>query len=134
MEEETEIKTVTVKDPIAPWNRLMFKFNDKLYYWVLKPVSKGYAAVLPQIMRTGIKNFFYNIKAPIRIAGCLLQGKGGKGGKRIFQIHHQQHSGCFGIRESGKKIPAFEPKPGRYRTSNRPHRHWKRNIHRMAVF
>ncbi len=37
---DKEIKE-NIPDPIAPWNRVMFQFNDKLYFWVLKPVQKN---------------------------------------------------------------------------------------------
>ncbi len=33
----------TIADPLEPVNRLFFHFNDKLYYWVLKPFAKGYS-------------------------------------------------------------------------------------------
>jgi phospholipid-binding lipoprotein MlaA len=32
----------TISDPIEPFNRAMFHFNDRLYFWVLRPVSLGY--------------------------------------------------------------------------------------------
>ncbi len=35
-------------DPLEPMNRLFFEFNDKLYFWVLKPVKKGYSTILPE--------------------------------------------------------------------------------------
>ncbi len=30
---------IVVSDPLEPVNRLFFQFNDKLYFWVLKPVA-----------------------------------------------------------------------------------------------
>lgn len=67
-----------VSDPLHGWNRAMFTFNDKMYYWVLKPVASGYTQVVPKFARIGIKNFFYNLAAPGRFANCVLQGKGEK--------------------------------------------------------
>ena len=37
-----EEPAITISDPIEPFNRAMFHFNDKLYFWALKPVSQGY--------------------------------------------------------------------------------------------
>ncbi len=74
-EEASDASMVTVADPLAPWNRAMFHFNDKLYFWVLKPVCQGYNYVLPTAARTGMKHFFINAAAPIRLINCLLQGK-----------------------------------------------------------
>ena len=51
----------------------MFHFNDKLYFWVLKPVAQGYKKVVPEAPRVGVNNFFSNLKFPIRFVSCLLQ-------------------------------------------------------------
>ncbi len=39
--EDAEEEVVQVADPLSPWNRAMFHFNDKLYFWLLKPLSRG---------------------------------------------------------------------------------------------
>ncbi len=72
-DEEEEIPGIY--DPLEPLNRFFFHFNDKLYFWVLKPVSQGYGKVVPKPVRTRVKNFFINLASPIRIVNCLLQGK-----------------------------------------------------------
>jgi phospholipid-binding lipoprotein MlaA len=64
-----------VADPLAGFNRAMFVFNDKLYFWLLKPVSSGYRVVVPTPVRVSVKNFFYNIQGPVRFVNCLLQRK-----------------------------------------------------------
>ncbi len=73
-DEEFEEEIIT-PDPLEPWNRLMFQFNDKLYFWVLKPAAKGYNAVVPRGARVSVRNFFHNITTPIRFVNSLLQGK-----------------------------------------------------------
>ncbi|MDY0219691.1 MAG: VacJ family lipoprotein [Desulfobacterium sp.] len=65
----------SVPDPILGFNKLMYRFNDKAYFWVLKPVAKGYARVLPQQVRIGIDNMFDNLMFPVRFVNSLLQGK-----------------------------------------------------------
>jgi phospholipid-binding lipoprotein MlaA len=64
-----------VADPIEPVNRGVFYVNDKLYRWVLKPVAKGYAFVVPEGARVAVRNFFFNLATPIRAVNALLQGK-----------------------------------------------------------
>ena len=76
LEETAEPEPSRVADPIAPFNKAMFYFNDKLYFWVLKPITRGYAAIFPEFARTGVANFFRNIYTPIRFVNSLLQGKG----------------------------------------------------------
>ncbi len=66
-------EAAVVSDPIEPWNRLMYKFNDKLYFWVLKPVARGYSAVVPEQARVSVSNFFHHITTPIRLVNSLLQ-------------------------------------------------------------
>jgi phospholipid-binding lipoprotein MlaA len=65
-------------DPRDPWegfNRSMYAFNTKLDNAVLKPAAKGYRAITPDPVETGVTNFFANLEE-IRIAvNNLLQFK-----------------------------------------------------------
>jgi phospholipid-binding lipoprotein MlaA len=76
-EDETEdtVEEVTIADPIEPFNRVMFEFNDKFYFWALKPVARGYSAIVPEPARISVRNFFKNVKMPIRFVNSLFQGK-----------------------------------------------------------
>ena len=38
---EESAAEANVPDPIEPFNRAMHQFNDKLYFWALKPVAQG---------------------------------------------------------------------------------------------
>lgn len=62
-------------DPLEGFNRAMYTFNDKLDIYVLKPVAKGYRAVLPTPVRKSVSNFFSNLHEPVVILNNLLQGK-----------------------------------------------------------
>lgn len=64
-----------VWDPIEPVNRGMFWFNDKLYFYALKPVAKGYRVVVPEPGRKAVGNVFTNLGAPVRMVNHALQGK-----------------------------------------------------------
>jgi phospholipid-binding lipoprotein MlaA len=65
----------SVADPFEPWNRIVFTFNDRLYYWVMKPAAKGYNAVVPQGARVSVRNFFNNLSMPVRFVNASLQLK-----------------------------------------------------------
>ena len=65
----------SLRDPLYWFNYGMYTFNDKLYFWVLRPVAKGYKAVTPLCLRKGIDNFFYNTIFPVRFVNSILQGK-----------------------------------------------------------
>lgn len=64
---------VTIADPIEPFNRAMYQVNDKMYFWLLKPVAQGYKVVVPEPARISVKNFFSNLRFPVRLVSCLLQ-------------------------------------------------------------
>lgn len=72
---EELVEETVIADPIEPWNRAMYHFNDKLYFWVLKPVARGYNVVVPEPVRISARNFFNNVAMPIRFVNCLLQLK-----------------------------------------------------------
>jgi phospholipid-binding lipoprotein MlaA len=72
---EEGAEDVTIADPIEPLNRLMFNFNDKLYFWALKPVARGYNAVVPEPVRVSVRDFFRNVAMPVRFVNSVLQGK-----------------------------------------------------------
>ena len=74
-DEEFEETLDTIADPIQPFNRLMFEVNDKLYFYVLKPIAQVYGAILPEPARVSVRNFISNIRTPVRLINCLLQGK-----------------------------------------------------------
>ena len=109
MEEEFGAAPIAVSDPLAPVNRVMFRFNDKLYFWVLKPAAQGYRAVIPGFARTGIRNFFHNLRAPIRIAGALLQLKGEKAMIEYSRFLVNSTAGGLGFFNVLKKYPHLNP-------------------------
>jgi len=63
------------KDPIEGINRGIYKFNDVTDKAIFKPVAKGYKAVAPTPVRTGINNFFNNLRTITSIFNNLLQFK-----------------------------------------------------------
>ncbi len=72
-DKESEGEKVSIADPLEPFNRAMFNFNDKLYFWVLKPVARGYNKAIPELARVSVSNFYSNMSFPIRFVNSLLQ-------------------------------------------------------------
>ncbi|MFK5927504.1 MAG: VacJ family lipoprotein [Desulfuromusa sp.] len=64
-----------IADPLQPFNRGTFWVNDKLYFYLFKPVARGYRLVLPRPARVSVGNFFSNLATPIRAGNALLQFK-----------------------------------------------------------
>ena len=86
-----------VSDPIEPFNRGMFYFNDKLYTWVMRPAALGYRKVTPENARIGVRNFFSNLTTPIRFVNCLLQGKGEKASTEFARLMVNSTIGLLGF-------------------------------------
>lgn len=65
----------TNEDRYEGFNRAVYKFNDTLDRAALKPVAKGYRAVTPGFVRTGIGNVLSNLEYPGTFLNQFLQGK-----------------------------------------------------------
>ena len=64
-------------DPFEPFNRQVHAFNRSADQVVVRPLAQGYAAVTPAPVRSGIRNFFSNLRAPAVMINLLLQGRPG---------------------------------------------------------
>jgi phospholipid-binding lipoprotein MlaA len=63
------------RDPFEGFNRASYKFTDAIDRAALKPVAKGYKAVAPQFVETGVTNFFSNLGTTTTLVNDVLQGK-----------------------------------------------------------
>jgi len=91
-----------VYDPLEPINRGIFWFNDKLYFYLLKPVAKGYRWVMPDPLMLGIGNFFSNLASPMRIINAGLQGKFGDAGNEVTRFAVNTTIGIGGFFDTAK--------------------------------
>jgi len=64
-----------VDDPLRPVNGAVFEFNRGLHRLVVLPAVDIYGAVTPDLVETGINNFFSNLGYLHVIANDLLQGR-----------------------------------------------------------
>jgi phospholipid-binding lipoprotein MlaA len=104
-EKEFEKRRVQVADPLYIWNKGMFHFNDKLYFWLIKPLAKGYKAVAPEIFRESVRNFFNNLVTPIRLVNCLLQGKGQAAASEFTKFVINTTIGLLGLGNPASQYP-----------------------------
>jgi phospholipid-binding lipoprotein MlaA len=84
-------------DPLEPFNRAMYTFNDTLDRYVLKPVAKGYRAVLPSPVRKGVSNFFGNLHEPAVMVNSALQGKFSQAASDLSRFILNTAFGVFGL-------------------------------------
>ena len=97
-----EEESPQIADPLRVWNKGMYYFNDKFYFWLLKPVSQGYSAVVPEGMRISVSNFFYNITTPIRFVSNLLQLKMKTAGNELLRFAVNSTFGVGGLGDFAK--------------------------------
>ena len=100
LDEDEEI--LDVYDPLEPINRGIFWFNDKLYFYLLKPVAKGYRWVMPDPLMLGIGNFFSNLASPMRIINAGLQGKFSDAGNELTRFAVNTTIGIGGFFDTAK--------------------------------
>jgi len=93
---------VRVADPIEPVNRALFAFNDRLYFWLLKPVAQGYAFLVPEPARVGIRNALTNVAMPVRLVNSLLQGKIKGAGRELGRFTINTTIGMAGLFDTAK--------------------------------
>ena len=68
-------------DPFESVNRKVFGFNETVDEYVLAPVARGYRNVVPDMARTGVTNFFNNLRDLWSSVNALLQGDLEKSGQ-----------------------------------------------------
>ena len=68
----------SMSDSNDPWqtvNRPVFAVNDAFDQALFKPLAKGYNAITPQLVKTGVTNFFSNLNEIDNALNNLFQGK-----------------------------------------------------------
>ena len=67
--------TTAAYDPWEPLNRRVHRFNVGVDNVIARPLATAYTHVVPRFARTGVSNFFSNIRSPVTILNQLLQGR-----------------------------------------------------------
>jgi phospholipid-binding lipoprotein MlaA len=96
-----DIETLHIADPIEPFNRGMFWLNDKLYFYLFKPIARGYR-VVPEPARKSVSNFFSNLGTPVRFANALLQFKLADAGSELGRLVINSTLGIGGLFDPAK--------------------------------
>ncbi len=85
------------QDPLEPFNRSMYKFNDAVDKAVLKPVAKGYNTVIPEPGKIMVRNFFSNLDDITVTLNDLLQLKFAQAASDGTRVLFNSTFGIFGI-------------------------------------
>jgi len=85
------------KDPLEGLNRTVYKFNDVVDNVALKPVAKGYQAITPSPVQTGVNNFFKNIRDVVTLVNELFQFKFKQGVNTAGRVALNTTVGVLGV-------------------------------------
>lgn len=92
------------RDPLEPVNRGIYQFNEAVDKAVLKPVAKGYKAVVPPPVRSGVTNVFGNFTDVTTAINNLLQGKLADAVSDVGRIAVNSTVGIFGVFDVASRI------------------------------
>ncbi|MBI5211451.1 MAG: VacJ family lipoprotein [Elusimicrobia bacterium] len=86
-----------VFDPLRGYNRAMYHFNDKFYFWAAKPAAQFYGIVLPEPLRVAIRRGYTNMGFPVRFVALGLQGRFSKVGSETGRFLVNSTLGVGGL-------------------------------------
>lgn len=89
--------TANPQDPLEPYNRSMFAFNDAVDRTVLKPVATAYRDNVPSLIRQGVNNFFANLEDAWSVVNNLLQLKGAAAAESFMRFNVNTFFGLAGV-------------------------------------
>jgi len=84
-------------DPLEPFNRGMYRFNDTLDKAIAKPVAQGYKAAMPTPVQMMVSNFFSNMDDAVITINDLLQFKFAQAASDGARFVFNSTFGVFGL-------------------------------------
>ena len=85
------------QDPLEPFNRNMHRFNATVDDMVLRPVATVYSQVTPDLVRTGVNNFFENIRDVWSFVNAALQLRPREASENFMRFNVNTVFGLFGV-------------------------------------
>lgn len=99
--------TSLIADPLERLNRSTFWVNDKLYFYLFKPVARGYRFVAPRPARVSVGNFFTNLSTPVRAINALFQLKFYTAGTELYRFLVNTTVGLGGFFDPAEVLVGF---------------------------
>ena len=91
-------------DPLEPWNRKVYAFNEGLDNAVLKPTATVYQKVVPSPVRTAATNFFNNIYDLWSATNLFLQGRVTDGLSDVMRFGSNTVFGILGLADVASEM------------------------------
>lgn len=90
---------VAIQDPWERYNRRIFRFNTMIDKHVAAPVARVYTRRVPQVVRTGVTNFFRNLQLVPTSLNLLLQGHSAASARSLGRFAVNTTVGIAGVRD-----------------------------------
>lgn len=85
------------RDPLEPANRAVYAFNDAIDRAALEPLAKGYRAITPSPVQTGLRNFYSNFDDVTVFANSAMQLRLEQSVSDLLRIAINSTFGFFGF-------------------------------------
>lgn len=111
LDDYDEEPVASIADPIEPWNRFWFHFNDIFFMYIAKPAYQGWTWLVPECFRAGLSNFFHNLLFPTRFINNLLQFRFLEAGVEFgrFMMNTMSSAGFANVAKNKKTIVPVDP-------------------------
>jgi phospholipid-binding lipoprotein MlaA len=103
------VDVTSVYDPWEGMNQRIYNFNYHFDQKVFLPVVRGWRAVVPRFIRTGIHNWFNNIRDIVTIANSILQLAPEKTFESSGRVIVNSTVGLFGFIDVASKLDFPRP-------------------------
>ncbi len=97
-------ESAPAKDVFEPINRIMFRFNETVDKYIMKPVAKVYNVIMPKPLNQGVHNFFNNIGTLPTIANDVLQFNFYQAANDTWRVLINSTVGIGGLFDVGSRI------------------------------
>lgn len=98
------------RDPIEPFNRGVYRFNDAVDRAVLKPVATAYVEVTPGPVRTAANNFFGNLRDVWSAVNAALQLRGEAAVTQALRVGVNSTFGLGGLIDVATEMRLYREK------------------------
>jgi phospholipid-binding lipoprotein MlaA len=102
--ERSTLSALNVYDPLESWNRRVYHFNYRFDEWLFLPLVDGYRYVTPDLLETGISNFFSNLGEVPTLANSLLQFKGQRAMRTTARLLFNTTLGVAGLWDPASRM------------------------------
>ncbi len=97
-------------DPIAAINGESFAATQAVDRALVGPLALAYKRTMPDFVRSGVRNFLYNLREPVVFLNFMLQHKPGKAAETVGRFVVNSTVGVGGVFDMARRRPVHLPR------------------------